>query len=296
MSRALAAYITLLAGIFLISSNFIVGAYGKTIPPWQLAFLRFFIAFIILLPFTFSTLKKTWPILRSHGHLLFIYGILGITIPGGFAYISLQETTAINGAFIFATSPIFTLMIAWILLREKLSLLQWLGVIITLLGVLTIISKGEINLLLTVKFTTGDLWMLANAICWAFYTVLIKRWKIAVDSLSLLTATLAMGLVGILPFGLYELWHHAIIILNPRNMLTVIYAGTFAGAFAYLAYIRGVMVVGPAKAGLFTYMMPLFATLQAYFFLNEQLHLYLLLAVILIAIGILLTVFFDPQR
>lgn len=293
---SLTAYIALLTGIFLIASNFIVGNVGKTIPPWQLAFLRFFIALMILLPFTLPNLKKAWPILKSHWHLLFIYGILGITIPGGFAYISLHETSVINGAFIFAASPIFTLIIAWVFRQDKLTKLQWLGVFITLWGVLIIISKGKLELLLQLKFTKSDLWMLGTAISWAFYTVLIKQWKIPVEPLTLLTSMLIMGLLGLLPICLYEVLHHVIVVINTRTVFTVLYAGIFAGALAYFAYIQGVIGVGPAKTGLFMYLMPVFATIQAYFFLNEKLQFYLLPAVIFIATGLFLTVFFDPQR
>ncbi len=292
----MAGYINLLVGIFLLSSNFIVGNYGKAIPPWQLAFLRFLIAFLIMLPIAFSSLQKAWPILKSHWHLLLVYGTLGIAIPGGFAYISLHETSAINGAFIFTSSPIFTLIIAWLLIGEKLTPLQWLGVMITLVGVLIIIGKGNIHLLLHMKFTTGDLWMSANAICWAVYTVLIKHWKIAIDPLALLTSMILMGLLVVLPFCVAEILHHALITINLRNILTVLYAGTIGGAFAYFYYIRGVIAIGAAKTGLLIYLIPVFATLQAVLFLHETLHLYLLWAVIFMAAGILLTIFFEPLQ
>src|SRR5688572_16780091 len=122
----------LFIAIFLLASNFTVGVFGRSIPPWEMAFFRFLLALIMLLPFGYSSLKKDWYELKRSWHLLLIYSILGIAIPGGFAYISLRETSAINGAFIFASTPIFTLIFAWVLLKEKLNLIQTLGLFITL--------------------------------------------------------------------------------------------------------------------------------------------------------------------
>ncbi|MDC3090146.1 DMT family transporter, partial [Candidatus Pelagibacter sp.] len=151
-----------------MASNLIIARGGtEFIPPISLAFWRWFFCFIILLPFTFFYLKKNFDYYKNELFKLFLLGSLGCGICGAFPFIAGKTTTIVNMGIIYSSSPIFIILIASFFFKEKLTTIQLLGIFICLIGVILIIIKANLNVLITLKFTSGDLWMLGASIGWA---------------------------------------------------------------------------------------------------------------------------------
>ena len=161
-----------------MASNLIVARGGiEFVPPISLAFWRWAIVFMILLPFTYLPLKQNFKILVKEYKKLFFLGAMGCGVCGAFPFLAGETTTVTNMGIIYTSSPIFIILISAIFFREKISLTKMIGLTSCLLGVLLIIIKGDLDLLLNLNFTIGDIWMLAASIGWALYSVYLFYWK-----------------------------------------------------------------------------------------------------------------------
>ena len=148
-----------------MASNLVVARGGiEYVPPISLAFWRWVFVFLILLPFTYLSLKKNYKIIKNEYKKLFFLGAMGCGVCGAFPFLAGETTTVTNMGIIYTSSPIFIILISGIFFSEKINLMKIIGLISCLIGVFTIIIKGDINLLINLNFTIGDLWMLAAAI------------------------------------------------------------------------------------------------------------------------------------
>ena len=151
-----------------MASNLVVARGGvEFVPPISLAFWRWTIVFIILLPFTYLSLKENYKIIQKEYKKLFFLGAMGCGVCGAFPFLAGQTTTVANMGIIYTSSPIFIILISALFFKEKITLTKVIGLVACLIGVFAIIIKGDLELLINLKFTIGDLWMLAAAIGWA---------------------------------------------------------------------------------------------------------------------------------
>jgi drug/metabolite transporter (DMT)-like permease len=188
-----------------MASNLIIARGGtEFIPPLSLAFWRWFFCFMILLPFTFGYLKNNFHDYKNELLKLFILGCLACGICGAFPFVAGKTTTIINMGIIYTSSPIFIIVISSIFFNEKLNTKQLLGILICLIGVISIIIKANVSLLLNLSFTTGDLWMLGASIGWAFYTIYLFHWKSSLPLLQRFTLISMFGAISLMPFFILE--------------------------------------------------------------------------------------------
>ena len=188
-----------------MASNLVVARGGvEYVPPISLAFWRWILVFIILLPFTYVTLKKNYKILKKEYKKLFFLGATGCGICGAFPFLAGQTTTVTNMGIIYTSSPIFIILISSIFFNEKINLTKIIGLITCLIGVFAIIIKGDFYLLINLNFTIGDLWMLAAAIGWALYSIYLFYWKSKLEIFQRFTLIAFFGAVSLLPFYIGE--------------------------------------------------------------------------------------------
>ena len=146
-----------------MASNLIVARGGvEYVPPISLAFWRWAVVVLLLLPFTYSLLIKNSKIIKKEFKKLFFLGAMGCGVCGAFPFLAGETTTVTNMGIIYTSSPIFIIMISAIFFNEKINLTKIIGLVSCLIGVFAIIIKGDLNFLLDLNFTIGDLWMLAN--------------------------------------------------------------------------------------------------------------------------------------
>ena len=188
-----------------MASNLIVARGGvEFVPPISLAFWRWFFVFLILIPFTYQTIFKNIKYLKKESKKLFFLGAMGCGVCGVFPFIAGITTPIANMGIIYTSSPIFIILISSYFYKESLNTIQLLGLVLCFVGVISIIAKGDLSLLISLKFTSGDLWMLGAAVGWALYAVLLHNWKSKFTLFSRLTIIAFFGATTILPFSLIE--------------------------------------------------------------------------------------------
>ena len=285
------AYLLLIFTTIFWSGNFIVGKAASLyqIPPFSLNFYRWFFAGLILFPFTFKELinKKNY-IFKNIGFFI-ILGISSITIFNSIVYYSLYYTQVISGVLMISTIPVWIIFIASILNIEKTNAFQIIGVGLSLIGVIFIITKADLNLIKNLEFNKGDLSMIVAMFAWAVYSALLKKKKYEISQLALLQVVIILGLIFLIPIYFIEMNLGHLIVLELPFYLTLSYVVIFPGLLAFFFWIKGISIIGANRAGVFLHLMPIFGAIMAMIIFDEKFMYYHLLGAIFILAGITLS-------
>ena len=273
------------------AGNFIVGkaASINEVPPISLNFYRWTIAFFILLPFTYKELilKKNY-ILNNLG-LFSILGITAVSIFNAALFYSLQFTQVITGVLMISTVPVMIIFISAILKIERTNMFQLLGVVLSLTGVLFIITKFDLSILINLDFNKGDLSALFAMFSWSLYSALLKKKKYELSQISLLQVVIAFGVIYLFPFYLLDTSLGNTVSLNVPFFLILFYVTLFPGITSFFFWIKGVALIGANRAGIYLHLMPILATILAMLIYKEQIMVYHYIGAIFIISGILLS-------
>jgi drug/metabolite transporter (DMT)-like permease len=284
------AYLLLILAALFWSGNFVLGrGVNEIIPPVAFAFWRWAGALAILMPFAIRGIIRQRREIRKNLGILTILAILSVTNFNTFLYHALRTTTAINAFLVNSMTPIFIVLVSWIGFNDRINTRQTIGVVLSLIGLIWIITQGNLEILLTVSFSSGDLWTLAAALSWAFYTVLLRKRPEHIDPIPFLTVLVMIGLVFLSPIYLWEIQSGASFQFTPAVFASIGYVALFASVIAYIFWNNAVAVVGANKAGIFVHLMPVFGIVLAFIFLGETLAVYHLVGMMLIFSGIYLT-------
>jgi drug/metabolite transporter (DMT)-like permease len=257
------------------AGNAIVGrAVVGQFPPLALSFWRWALAFLILLPFAARGIRAHWAEIRREWILLAVLSVLGVGAYNSFQYLALQTTSAINATLIGCALPIVMMPLSVFWLHEHPRWPAYVGVLLSLLGVVTVITHGDASALLRLRFAVGDLVMLLAVLSWAVYTSLLKRHRPSIDSIPLLTVQVFLGALAILPFYLAERAHTGDFALTPANLGALAYVGLLPSVLAYYCWEKGVATAGAQLAGQFTTLTPVFAAILAVLLLGETFGVY----------------------
>jgi drug/metabolite transporter (DMT)-like permease len=272
------------------AGNFVLGrAVKASIPPIGLAFWRWAIALLVLLPFALPHLRAQWPLVRANWKALAVFAVLGVTCFNTFVYIGLHFTTATNALLVNSIIPVLIVVLSRMLIRTPITRRQAAGIALSLAGVISIICRADLNLLLSLQLNKGDLWVLLAVGCWAFYTVHLRHRPAGLHPLTFLSAIFAIGLMVLAPFYAWEIGQGGRVGTDPATCVSILYVALFPSILAFIFWNQAVGEVGPTKAGLFIHLMPVFGTLLSIIFLGESLHLFHLAGIGLIFSGIYLT-------
>ena len=285
------AYILLILTTIFWSGNFIVGKAASIyeIPPFSLNFYRWFFAGLILLPFTLKEIiNKRKYILENIGFFT-VLGITSITIFNSIVYYSLYYTQVISGVLMISTIPVWIIFISSLLNIEKTNLFQIFGVILSLIGVVFIISKANIDILKNLEFNRGDLTMIVAMLSWAIYSALLKKKKYEVSQITLLQIVIICGLIFLIPIYFIEMNMGHMIKLGKPFYLTLTYVVIFPGLASFFFWIKGIALIGANRAGIFLHLMPIFGAIMAMIIFDEKFMFYHFLGAIFIISGITLS-------
>ena len=272
-----------------MASNLVIARGGtELIPPISLAFWRWTLCFFILLPFTLNYLKKNFNKFRGELKKLFILGFFGCGICGAFPFLAGKTTTIVNMGIIYSSSPIFIILISAIFFRERLSNSQYSGILICLLGVILIIIKANINLLINLKFTIGDLWMLGASIGWALYTVYLFHWKSKLPLLQRFTLISMFGAISLLPFFIFEEIYILKTSYDLNFLFWVLFAALSPSIIAFLLFNFVNNKLGASVTGSVLYLYTVYGAVYGFLFFNERLEIYHLAGTLMVFIGIFL--------
>lgn len=281
-------YLLLILAVLFWSGNFIVGrAFHSEIPPVALAFWRWVgAALLVTLP-ALPHLRRDRRALLQHWPAVLLLSTLGIAAFNTLAYSGLQNTEAINAFLLQSLMPVLIVLLSFVIFREKVTKLQSVGILVSLCGAVTIITRGDADILLSLSINRGDLLVFAAVICYAGYTVMLRK-RPHVHPLAFIATIFWLGSFILIPFYLWETLTVATLELKPASMLAIGYVMVFPSIVSYLCYNRGVELIGANRAGLFIYLMPVFGSLMAVVFLGEIFCWFHGLGILLIGAGIYL--------
>lgn len=257
------------------------------IPPVALAFWRWAVAFLILLPLTWPYVKRDWKTALAGWKIILLLSLFGITSFNTLLYMAVHTTTAINGALIQTTMPAVIIVISLILYSERITRIQAAGVILCVIGAGLVVLKGSWRALVDMALVQGDLLMIVAVILYALYSALLPK-RPNVHPMSFLTITFGVGSLGLLPLYIWEISAKGNFALTPAVVGSIAYVALFPSIVAYFCWNRGVAVIGANRTGLFINLIPVFAAVLAIVFLGETLMAYHLWGMALILVGFIL--------
>ena len=285
------AYLFLILATIFWSGNFIVGKAASIfeIPPFSLNFYRWLFAGLILLPFTFKELILKKNYIFENLSFFIILGITSITIFNSIVYYSLHYTQVISGVLMISTIPVWIIFISSILKIEKTNIFQIIGVGLSLLGVIFIITKADLNLIKNLDFNKGYLTMVVAMLSWAIYSALLKKKTYEISQITLLQVVIITGLIFLIPIYIIEMNLGNVIKLDKPFLLTLTYVVLFPGLASFFFWIKGIALIGANRAGAFLHLMPIFGAIMAMVIFKEKFMFYHILGAIFIISGITLS-------
>jgi len=287
--RALLPYAALTVTMMCWGGNWVVGrAIRGDMPPVALTFWRWTTALVLLAPFALPRLRGKGAVLRRHWRLLAVLGGSGVAAFQVLAYLGLQSTTTVNGVVMNSAAPIFIILCAWLIDRDRASPRQIAGMVISFLGIVVIMEEGSLAALADFRVKFGDLVILSAMPFWGVYAVLLKRRPRELDPLGLLFSVNAAGVAILAPIYAWETLFVRAPVLTLGSVEAVLYVGILASIVAFLCWNYGVSMVGPNRAGFTLHLLPAFGTVFAIIFLDESLRLYHVIGIGTILAGVLL--------
>ena len=285
------AYIMLICATLFWAGNFIVGKYAflTEIPPLSLVFYRWLLVWIILLPFTYKDIIKHKDTILNNLPLLFFLGLTSVGLFNSFTYLSLIYTQVINSSLFNTAIPAIIILLCFLFKVEKTNKFQLSGLFISVCGILAIITKLNLDILLSLNFNKGDLIMIGGALTWGIYSTLLKKKKFTLPLLTLVHIVCTFGLVSVFPQFLYELWNGQVIKFDINLFYLLIFLALFPSIGSYYCWAGAVSIIGANRAGIFLSLIPLFSTIMAIALYNEKFQFFHLIGAILIIIGLYLS-------
>lgn len=292
VSRGLASpYLLLTATSFFWSLNWVVGkALVGTVSPLTLTLIRWVVAVAAMMPFAWPQIRAHWPVVRREWKTIAWIAFWGTGLHNAFAYVGLQYTTATNGVILNSSIPILIILTGWIVYRDTISRPQMVGVLVSLAGVLAVLTKGDPGVLASLRLNAGDLIILVGIVFWAIYTVLLRMRPRELPGLALLACCGSVGIVFLAPLSAAELlFLGGKVDFTPASVAAMLYVGTFPSFIGYVFWNRAVSEVGPNIAGIFIHLMPVFGSVLAWVFLGERFRAFHFVGIALILAGVWLT-------
>ena len=285
------AYLMLVCASLFWAGNFMIGKYAflTEIPPLSLVFYRWCLVWIILLPFTYKEIIKYKDTILNNLPLLFLLGLTSVGLYNSFTYLSLIHTQVINSSLFNAAIPAIIILLCFLFKIEKTNKFQILGLIISVCGILAIITKLKLDILLSLNFNNGDLIMIGGVITWGVYSTLLKKKKFTLPLLTLVHVICTFGLISVFPQFLYEFSNGQLINFDTNLVYTLIFLALFPSIGSYYCWAGAVSVIGANRAGISLSLIPLFSSIMAILIYDEKFQFFHLIGAILIILGLFLS-------
>ena len=270
-----------------MATNSIIARGGVIhVPPISLAFFRWFFVFLILLPFTINNILENSSHLNKELKKLFFLGFMGCGVCGPFPFLAGMTTTVTNIGIIYTSSPIFIILISSIFFKEKIFRLQIYGLALCLIGVLLIITKGKVSLLISLKFTSGDLWVLGAAVGWALYSIFLLKWKSKFSFFARFCLIALLGSFSLLPFVIVENIFIREINFDKYFYFWTLFAAISPGIIAYTIHQKVQKNLGASTTGFILYLFAIYGAFYGIIFFNERLEIYHYAGAFLVFLGV----------
>ena len=291
MPKKYLAYTLLVLASLCWSGNFIVGKFATLfeIPPLTLNTFRWISVWLILIPFTFKEIYKNLAYIKKNLLTIAFMGVITISTFNSVVYFALNYTQVINAVLVLAIIPAVTIVLSALMKVEKSNIFQIFGLILSIIGVGSIISNGDIQRIVSLSFNNGDLWMLVCVLSWALYSTLLKKNKFKLSQFSLIQIMVSVGVIFLIPQYFYEQSIGLELNFNKAFFLILFYVVVFPAIVAYYCWQKGIEIIGPNRATMFIQLMPLFSAVMAIIIFKEKFELYHFVGATFIVSGIYLS-------
>jgi len=291
LSKRYLAYTLLVLASLCWSGNFIIGKFATLfeIPPLTLNTFRWISVWLILIPFTYKEIYSNLAYIKKNFLIIGFMGVITISTFNSVVYFALNYTQVINAVLVLAIIPAVTIVLSSLMKVEKTNTFQIFGLILSIIGVGSIISNGDVQRIVSLSFNNGDLWMLVCVLSWALYSTLLKKNKFKLSQFSLIQIMVSVGILFLIPQYFYEQSIGLELNLNKAFFLILFYVVVFPALVAYYCWQKGVEIIGPNRATMFIQLMPLFSAVMAIIIFKEKFELYHFVGATFIVSGIYLS-------
>ena len=265
-------YLLLFIQPIFMATNIIVARGGvEYVPPVSLAFWRWLTVFLILLPFFYGEILSNKKFINKEFWKLFFLGLMGCGVCGAFPFIAGMSTTMANMGIIYTSSPVFIIILSVMFFKDKINFSRILGLVLCLIGVLAIISKGNLDLLINFKFTSGDLWMIGAAMGWAIYSIYLINWKSKFSLMARFTLIAMFGALSLFPFYILEEVFYFNTSFNNNFIFWVLFAAISPGIIAFTLYTKVQKYLGASLTGFTLYIFSIYSAIYGIILFDEAL-------------------------
>ncbi len=273
------------------SGNYVIArGISNEVPPISLAFYRWALASLCIAPIALKNFNQQKTIILQHKQYLFWTALTGVSIFNTFIYLAGHYSSAINLALIATTSaPVFITLLAAIYLKEKVSRLRLIGMVICILGILFLLSGGSLQTLAHFSFGKGDILILISAFTFAIYNILVRKKPAGISPLVFLFTIFIVGTLCLLPFYIFEALQQPPIRWNLNILLIILYLGIGNSVIAFFCWNAAIQKLGAAGTGLFGNLIPIFSTIEAVLFLHESFSTSHLISGMLVICGLVIS-------
>ena len=280
-------YLLLTLSSLFWAGNVVLGRFiAADFPPMALSFLRWGFACLLVLPFAWPHLRAEWPMIRKHLPVLTLLTLTGLAGYNAIAYLGLKYTEALNALLIQSSGPLIVALWSLVLLGIRLTWPQTIGIGISLLGVLTILTRGDPAALSSIHLNKGDLIFTIALIIFGLYSVMAVK-RPAIHPLAFMAVTSGYATVLLIPAVIIEALSGLTPSLSMNNALTLAYVAIFPSILAYVFFNRGVELIGANRAASFFHLIPVFGSVLAIAFLGERPQLFHFAGYALVLTGVI---------
>ena len=291
MSKKHLAYLLLTLSTLFWAGNFIVGKFATLfeIPPLTLNVFRWLSVWLILMPFTYREISNNLSDIKKNWLVISFMGLITISTFNSVVYYALNHTQVINAVLVLAAIPAATILFSSFMNVERTNIYQLFGLFLSIIGIGSIISNGDIQKVISLNFNKGDMWMLVCVISWALYSTLLKKNKFKFSQFTLIQLMVSAGLFFLIPQLFYEKSIGLEVNFNKAFFIILFYVVAFPAIAAYYCWQKGVEIIGPNRASMFIQLMPLFSAVMAIIIFKEKFQLYHFVGAAFIVSGIYLS-------
>lgn len=274
----------ILANLFW-AGNYVFGKYVVAeMSPVQMTFSRWLLASILLVPIAHWLEKPDWKRVWQEWKVLVLMALLGITGYNLLLYEALRFTTSMNAALINALNPALIVLFSVLFLREKMSWINSVGLLISLLGVLLVLTKGQLQQVFHTHYNLGDLLMLLAILVWTLYSILGRKLR-SIPPISATAASVLLGLVMVLPFFLASGFHFT---LSKQAAMGILYIGIFPSVGSFIFWNASLRQIGASRAGIYLNLITVFTAILN-LFLGQTITALQIVGGLLVFIGVYLS-------
>jgi drug/metabolite transporter (DMT)-like permease len=280
------AYLILALASLCWSGNHLMGrAIAGHVPPLTISTLRWLLAAVVLYPFVRRHLTQDWRLIRARFGVLIYLSLIGGGVFGALQFVALQATTALNVSVMNSLGPVMIAIASAVMFRDRLTGGQFAGILISLTGVMAIITKLDPGVFTHLTFNIGDLLALFNMVLWGVYSASL-RWRPKIHPASFMFMFSLISGVTLIPVMAWEYSTGFVLQPTPLTFFAIALAVFSSTIAAFMFWTRGVELIGPNRAGVFLHLIPIYSALLTGALLGEPLRFYHVVGFVLILAGV----------